>query len=250
MLLFLQDVREGHCEYYASALALMLRSGGVPTRMVTGYRVAERNPIGGYAIVRERHAHAWVEAFLPGEGWVTLDGTPMASAASPGLSETPRLAAVIDWLLREAKRRGRQLLLVGLVVGLGTVQVVRLWRGRRANASSARKSERRVSLALRRLLEKLAGEGFDLEASESLESLARRLRGDSAMTPSDAAVPPSVPVVETLALLDAADLLDRYAAHRYGDLGDWDSLALDLAAWPVTGPEDISTFTGRSGGAV
>jgi len=227
VLLFLEDVREGHCEYFASSLTLMLRTHGIPARMVTGYRVAEYNPIGGYAIVRERHAHAWVEAHLPGEGWVTLDGTPMALAMNTGLIETSRLAAVFDWLSREIRRHGSSLLLVLLVVGLASVQIVRLVRGRRLEGRAQAPGRRQVSLSLRRLLEKLEGEGFDRDTAESLESLARRLRNGSAVDSDGARAD------ETIAWLEAADLLDRYAAHRYGDLGDWGSLVSDLAAWPA-----------------
>ena len=72
---FLFEDKRGHCEYFASALALLGRAAGVPTRVVMGYRVSERSPF-GYSVVRERNAHAWVEAWLPEQGWVTRDATP------------------------------------------------------------------------------------------------------------------------------------------------------------------------------
>jgi hypothetical protein len=86
---FLVNVKQGHCEYYATALALMLRSAGIPARIVNGYRGAEA-PEGqprGYYVVRESHAHTWVEA-LVGEGtrffWLTLDPTPITLGTSLG----------------------------------------------------------------------------------------------------------------------------------------------------------------------
>jgi len=68
--------KEGHCEYFATALALMLRSEGIPSRVVSGFKGAERNPITGIWEVQERHAHLWVEALVNDDVWVTLDPTP------------------------------------------------------------------------------------------------------------------------------------------------------------------------------
>lgn len=75
---FLFETKTGHCEYFASALCLMLRSQGIPARIATGFYSTEWNRQGGYVIVRMRHAHAWVEAFIEGLGWVPLDPTPTA----------------------------------------------------------------------------------------------------------------------------------------------------------------------------
>ncbi len=75
---FLFVRREGHCEYFASALALMLRSLGIPSRLVTGYKGGmPEDETGMVLIVQQRHAHAWVEAFYEGS-WHTLDATPAA----------------------------------------------------------------------------------------------------------------------------------------------------------------------------
>jgi transglutaminase-like putative cysteine protease len=73
---FLFEQRVGHCEYFATALAVMLRLEGVPTRVVTGFQQGEWNEFGRYFTVRQRDAHAWVEAFIPGTGWIALDASP------------------------------------------------------------------------------------------------------------------------------------------------------------------------------
>ncbi len=89
---FVVNHRTGNCEYYASALVMMLRSQGIPARLIVGFRSSEYNSIGGYYQVRQRHAHAWVEAYLepdealaelppdgdlgPYGGWMRLDSTP------------------------------------------------------------------------------------------------------------------------------------------------------------------------------
>lgn len=82
---FLLGTGGGHCEYFATALALLLRQDGIPCRVVGGYLAQEWDESQQCAIVRQRHAHAWVEAFLPGRGWTTLDATPaMADAGETG----------------------------------------------------------------------------------------------------------------------------------------------------------------------
>ena len=72
---FLLNKRRGHCQYFASALALMLRSQGIPTRLVVGFRPSEYNDIGGYFQVSQSHAHVWVEAYF------TLDEMSQADEA-------------------------------------------------------------------------------------------------------------------------------------------------------------------------
>jgi hypothetical protein len=74
---FLFRFKAGHCEYFASAMVLMLRAQGIPARLVTGFLGAEYNPLEGYFIVRQSNAHAWVEAWLGEErGWRIFDPTP------------------------------------------------------------------------------------------------------------------------------------------------------------------------------
>lgn len=87
---FLFRYRSGQCEYFASSMVLMLRSQGIPARLVTGFLGGEYNPFEGYTIVRDSNAHAWVEAWLPEEGgWVTFDPTP--AAGRPGTAEQSTL---------------------------------------------------------------------------------------------------------------------------------------------------------------
>jgi hypothetical protein len=72
---FLFNRKSGHCEYYASALALMLRAVNVPARLVSGFKGGNRNIFSGNYEVEQRHAHAWVEAYI-NDQWVMLDATP------------------------------------------------------------------------------------------------------------------------------------------------------------------------------
>jgi len=73
---FLFEAKRGHCEYFASAMVLLLRSQGIPARLVTGFYGAEQSYWDEGWIVRQSNAHAWVEAFVPDSGWTTFDPTP------------------------------------------------------------------------------------------------------------------------------------------------------------------------------
>ncbi len=72
---FLFETRRGFCEHYAAAAAFMLRSVGIPTRVVAGYQGGEVNPVNGTVVVHQFDAHAWNEVWLEGRGWVRLDPT-------------------------------------------------------------------------------------------------------------------------------------------------------------------------------
>jgi hypothetical protein len=72
---FLLNTRQGFCGHYASAFATMMRAAGIPARVVGGYQGGEWNPVGGYLIVRQSHAHAWTEVWLPDSGWTRIDPT-------------------------------------------------------------------------------------------------------------------------------------------------------------------------------
>lgn len=93
---FLFTRRAGHCEYFASAMAIMLREIGIPSRYATGFLPGEFNDIGGDYIIRASDAHAWVEVYFPGYGWMTFDPTPGSDLKRPsGL--TAQLAMYWDW---------------------------------------------------------------------------------------------------------------------------------------------------------
>lgn len=72
---FLFETRSGFCEHYASAFSLLMRIGGVPSRVVTGYLGGEYNALGDYLIVRQSDAHAWSEVWLQDKGWMRVDPT-------------------------------------------------------------------------------------------------------------------------------------------------------------------------------
>ncbi len=117
---FVSEHRAGHCEYFATALTLMLRSQGIPARLVIGFHCDEYNDLGKFFQVRQKHAHSWVEAYLEPEqipeemlhgkgfwrwprtgGWLQLDPTPWTEiageqAAGPSLGQ--RFEQAANWV--------------------------------------------------------------------------------------------------------------------------------------------------------
>jgi protein-glutamine gamma-glutamyltransferase len=76
---FLFNVRAGHCEYFSTAMAVMLRTQGIPARVVNGFLPGEYNEAAGAFTIRQSDAHSWVEVYFPGtNSWVTFDPTPVA----------------------------------------------------------------------------------------------------------------------------------------------------------------------------
>jgi protein-glutamine gamma-glutamyltransferase len=94
---FLFDTQAGHCEYFATALAVLGREVGVPTRIVNGYYGAHWNPVGEYYAVRQADAHSWVEVHMGELGWITVDPTPPSGLiAGDDASLWPAAAELID----------------------------------------------------------------------------------------------------------------------------------------------------------
>jgi protein-glutamine gamma-glutamyltransferase len=107
---FVFNTRRGFCGHFASAFAMLMRAGGVPARVVTGYQGGEWNPIGRYLLIRRSDAHAWVEVWEDGRGWVRVDPTAVAAPERlrrsildllPGAGSVPdRLIHQFSWLQR------------------------------------------------------------------------------------------------------------------------------------------------------
>jgi transglutaminase-like putative cysteine protease len=218
---FLEEHAAGHCEYFASAMALVARSAGLPARVVGGYRVGERNPVGGWWVARERNAHAWVEVWVDG-AWRTFDPTP-AAAVDPA-REAGLVGGLLDLAARAWERATpRELFEVGLSIAaaLGAwLAALRLWR--RVRSRGPQLAGPPVPASFARLQGALARLGHARPPWEPIEDFAARLEAER--------VDPSA--------RDAAELLRRYARHRYGGEGDDASLARDVDRF----------VTGRGGG--
>lgn len=149
---FLFHSKRGHCEFYSTAMAVMLRTLGVPTRNVTGFIGGTYNRFGHYYAVRQGDAHSWVEAYLDNKGWTRFDPTPPADAA-PRSKVTGLLAFVRDFIEATAQRWNRH------VVGYDLKQQVQLFHSVRSRYSRFRGPAAVISSlkSPRRLLALLAG---------------------------------------------------------------------------------------------
>ncbi len=216
---FLTVRREGHCEYFASALALLARSAGIPARVVVGYRVVERSPF-GYRIVRERNAHSWVEAWID-DKWVTFDPTPASDVALATDLETSTVGAltdalatgweaVDDWLGRRTPFE-----FAGVLVGL--VAVFSLYRALRSRSSSAAQISLEEPLPeFRDVVGALRSLGVERRAHEPIETLSDRARSARVVTAE----------VES----ELANAISAYASLRYGRAPDGNETTRALSA--------------------
>jgi transglutaminase-like putative cysteine protease len=219
---FLTTNKQGNCEYFASAMTLLARAANVPARVATGYRVAERNPISGQYLVRQKNAHAWVEAWVDG-AWRTYDPTPASQVDENLAHDTSTARALLDlvasaWAsVLEVWSSLGPFELAGIALGLGALFVVVRFarRGRTARAEVEGGVERPLP-CLERLLRALAARGVTRAPSEPLERLARRLHD--------------------VGMREPAELLVQYAALRYGGIGDERAIARAMERCAATLP--------------
>lgn len=130
---FLFESRRGFCEQIASALAVMLRSQGVPTRVATGYLPGERDQVAGVFEVRASDAHAWVEVWFPSTGWHAFD--PTASVPLSADAEIGSVGADLMGGFADAVEQHPVTILLTIVVGASGLGAIRLFaemRRRRA----------------------------------------------------------------------------------------------------------------------
>ncbi|HEX2570997.1 MAG TPA: DUF3488 and transglutaminase-like domain-containing protein [Polyangia bacterium] len=256
---FLFVQRAGHCEYFASAMALLLRAAGVPTRSVTGFAGGEWNSYGNYLAVRQGDAHAWVEVYLGEAGWVAFDPTPGGPGrmASTGIFDQLRLAVdtielawfkyVVEYdlskqidLFASLRRwlgggraggkgrapaswdwtRDRRVLGAGALGAALAVAVVLLRRRRWMGLGRAAGERRRTLPVVERAVQALGRRGLVRGEAETLAELAARATG--AQDPGAAAF---------------VRLVDRYYAVRFGGVGV-ETAELERLAREVIEPGD------------
>jgi transglutaminase-like putative cysteine protease len=139
---FLFELQRGYCDYYATAMVVMMRSLGVPARLAVGYAPGEYDARRNRLIVREKDAHSWPELYFPGYGWIPFEPTPARPRFQPQTAlrrpqEVNRLDVqeamrALRWrgAAQQVARWGGALLVLGLVLGLGR-RAWREWRLRR-----------------------------------------------------------------------------------------------------------------------
>ncbi|MFV0443763.1 MAG: DUF3488 and DUF4129 domain-containing transglutaminase family protein [Planctomycetaceae bacterium] len=223
LMQFLRDRPPAHCEYFATAGAMLLRAVDVPTRYVTGYMVTENNPTGRYWVARGRDAHAWIEAYNEDTGaWQIVECTPAAGVPS----HQPQADTWSNWWdarwhqLREAIHRANSGGLLGLfslaaallfspwgIAALGLL-VVLVWFIRRGFRSSVEHVTRHenpfpaLRKPLRRAEQLARRHGYRRRSQETLSQFANRLRQNSD--------------TGNRSLSALADWYDAYVRVRYG----------------------------------
>lgn len=157
---FLFNRKTGYCEHFATAMVVMLRTVGIPARLVTGFLATEWNEYGNYYLVRQQDAHAWVEVHLPHSGWVMMDPTP-PSEESVG-SKAPAWQAWDRMLDNVRLRWNRMVVQYGIADQLAVVRELetggvavrnRAWDSVLAIADP-------LASAMRKILGSLEGNGF------------------------------------------------------------------------------------------
>jgi protein-glutamine gamma-glutamyltransferase len=169
---FLFVSREGFCEQFASAEVVLLRAGGIPARLAVGFAGGEER--GDTRLVRAREAHAWVEVWFPGHGWVSSDPTAGSIAKQSLTSTLQDWLAAHRWLLLAL---GIAMLLAGFVLRR-LLRARAAGRGRAAPLPAGADADRLAALeALDRLEAALRTTGRPRLPAESLPRLADRLGG-------------------------------------------------------------------------
>ncbi|MSQ71845.1 MAG: hypothetical protein EXR27_11245 [Betaproteobacteria bacterium] len=153
---FLTETRAGHCEHFATATVLLLRAAGIPARYATGFSVREWSAMEGLYLVRQRHAHAWAEAWLEGT-WQDIDTTPGSwfEAEQAGEPAWTRIADFWSFVSFATQQRyaalSRNEVIAGAVVLALLLSVWLAWRlfsGRETGMRTVAGGDSRVALAM------------------------------------------------------------------------------------------------------
>jgi hypothetical protein len=193
LVAFVSETKAGYCQHFAGAMALMLRLLGIPARVAVGFTSGMQQD--GEWVVTDHHAHAWVEVWFAGHGWLPFDPTPgrgtfggqysFASSSEEaverlgrgdlsGFDAPPDRRSPTPSVTGEGGGSDRQPSLVGVVLGLGTLYllVVGLVKEARRRARYLTRDPRRLATASRRELESfLRDQGVAVPPSATLEDL-------------------------------------------------------------------------------
>lgn len=205
---FLYQTKRGHCELFASAMALLAREIGIPSRIVVGYHTDEVNPITGFTVVRDRNAHSWVEAWVDGH-WEAYDPTPaseLMSSTRPSRWDHFTEMLSFGWDRTINFFVGFGLKGAGITSAIVAVVLIALRRFMQRGAKKTGTVTLETSPplpAFETLATALARAGWPRASSEPLDVFARRV--------VTAGEPWSADVAEALA---------RYAELRYGGIGE------------------------------
>ena len=243
---FLTETRTGHCEYFATATALLLRAAGIPTRYASGYAVEEYSFLEDAYLVRQRHAHAWALALVDGQ-WQEVDTTPatwaaMETAQADWWEPVYDLLAWARYLLARWQwqdKSGSHDWLLWLLLPLGLLLVWRLAVHRRRHPADTapvtvipkRQSEPGHDSPFYRILDYLRQQGYERPAGTPLCTWLQQL----AQKQPDLPQPTLLPAPAWAALLPLSQLHNRYRFDPDGLSAPAQTvLRQETQAWLVT----------------
>lgn len=195
---FVLHERVGHCEYFASAMALIARLNGIPARVINGYRVAEYNRLDSSYVVRKSHAHAWVEAWIEEAGWQTYDPTP--DAPWMDRHEQDLMTSILDLINARPKSASLALLGVLAIVSMAVSFRPNLWRRERISEGEP------MLLVVAALVRSISRRSRKRMCGETLLSWARHV-----------------------ATAEELSLFERYSELRWGSGSDTEAIELEAA---------------------
>jgi hypothetical protein len=173
---FLFETRRGFCEHIASAMAVLLREIGIPTRIAVGFGAGQRNPFTGYWEVRQSDAHAWVEVWYPDAGWISYDPTFGVPAADPSFASRfpiTEVVTAVGGFLREHTPDGVKAA-VGVIAG-ATMDGLRAIVGSWPAALAVVVATALAALTMRRGRRRRRARGPTDPAGRAYEELVRAL---------------------------------------------------------------------------
>ncbi len=239
---FLTQRKSGHCETFATAMALVLREHGIPSRLVTGFAGGERGPFGSYYLVRGLDAHAWVEAWCgPEYGWIAFDPTP--PSGRPGVTRVNLLRSAGQVLQNLEFLYGRYVLGFAQADQASLAQTVR--EGFEAASESAKSFVRAIRAFAERSLRYPALLLLGLAAAVAVLLLLRRLTwaggglGTRGLPPASAAYRKLQRVLRRL----GADLTPASAPSE--TLASAEALGAGLISREIVGAYVAESFGGR-----
>ncbi|MFP6681324.1 MAG: transglutaminase-like domain-containing protein, partial [Gammaproteobacteria bacterium] len=188
---FLLLDRRGHCEYFATASALLLRHAGIPARYAVGYVVDEYSPLEKAFIARARHAHSWTEAFIDNR-WITVDTTPSEwyQLEHARASNWQHVQDIWSWITNQYarfQRSDRKISRDSLIWSVPPLILILLWRlrSRMRNTGLSQIPSQSIHATigqdseLYQLSQILRTKGYALHAGDTLKTFLVRNVGDN-----------------------------------------------------------------------
>jgi transglutaminase-like putative cysteine protease len=214
---FLTRLKKGNCEYFASAIALLARSLGIPARVAGGYRAVEFNSFGHYYIVRRRNAHTWAELWFKKRGWIRIDPTPEATEETEVAAALFIYRNITDYIAVLISRGFTQLKTVRpLYPGVMIFALIFVWAGIRVFRKKEKKqifkkgqtlNYSEINREFYEFMSHLEKKGLGRNDNETLEQWAERIKPENEK---------------------AAILIQKYIKWRYGKKGEINLLTAKL----------------------